>query len=62
MDRSRSGDVGPSGKQQGMNHFISTAAKNIYAPPHHSYGTLTFPFNSHLSLRRSSKTETSPMR
>ncbi|KAG2283044.1 hypothetical protein Bca52824_054264 [Brassica carinata] len=95
MDRSRSGGVGPSGKQQGMNHFISTNAGgftslielpptqavellyftdsssfsqaeadslDIYAPPHHSYGTLTFPFNSHLSLRRSSKTETSPMR
>ncbi|CAN7046222.1 unnamed protein product, partial [Brassica oleracea var. botrytis] len=59
MDRSRSGGVGPSGKQHGLNHLISTVAKNIYVPPHHSYGKLTFPFISHLSLRRSSKTETS---
>ncbi|CAG7864861.1 unnamed protein product, partial [Brassica rapa] len=58
MDRSRSGGVGPSGKQHGLNHFISTAAKNINAPPHHSYWDI----DSHLSLRRSSKTETAPVR
>ncbi|KAF8107531.1 hypothetical protein N665_0120s0051 [Sinapis alba] len=35
---------------------------DIYALPHHSYGTLTFRYNSDLSLMRSSKTVTSPVR